>query len=57
MMIFALKDPNQVPTAQQAVDEFFKKCGFITINDQHEAVEGEGERLLRFYTPVVVRQR
>jgi hypothetical protein len=57
VVVFALKDPNQVPTAQQAVDEFFKKCGFININDQHEAVEGEGKRILRFYTPVVVRQR
>jgi hypothetical protein len=55
LMIFESKSQYELPITQQAVAEFFVKCGFTSRHEKEEAFREEGGQLLRLYVPVVVR--
>jgi hypothetical protein len=57
LMLFVVKNSNQLSIGRQAVDELFQKCGFTSSRDHHEAVSLENRWVIRFYTPIVVRRR
>jgi hypothetical protein len=57
LMVFEFKNSNQLPIGLQAIDEVFQKCGFVSSREQDEAVRHEAGWVIRFYTPLVVRQR
>jgi hypothetical protein len=41
---------------RQAIDELFRKCGFVSDGGDDEAFRQEDDPLIRFYTPVVVER-
>lgn len=57
LMMFEFKNLHQLPIGRQAIDELFRKCGFVSGSDEGETVRRQGDGLIRFYTPMVVRGR